>query len=83
MAETRETVAVAQLLPGDEIHQLGMSAVYIAQTAHPLYPGLQLVIWRMSDGTWSHDALSAAQVVGMAADRSYDARHGRLREALR
>lgn len=73
---------VAELLPGDEISQLDTSAVYIAQATHPLYPGLQLVIWRMPDGSWSHDALRASQVAGTAADRSYDARHARLRAAL-
>lgn len=49
---------VADLLPGD-VHRLGGGrwGVHVAQLPHPLYPALRLVIWRLSDGTHSFDAL--------------------------
>lgn len=37
---------------------------FIAQTEHPTYHGLQLVIWRFSNGKHSFDALSPLQDVG-------------------
>ncbi len=44
---------------------------FVAQTVHPLWPNLQLVIWRLRDGTWSHDALSPGQeIIGLDLKRS-------------
>jgi hypothetical protein len=37
---------------------------FVAQAHHPIYPGLMLVIWRMANGSWSHDALDPRQEVG-------------------
>lgn len=79
MAQSR----VCDLVPGDLVAiPTGDSAVYVAQTPHPLWPGLHLVIWRMPDGTWSHDALDARQVVGQVQESTLVERIGRLRWAL-
>jgi hypothetical protein len=60
------TVRVIDLIPGVKILDTftGKSHTYVAQCRHPLYRGLQLVVWRMADGSWSHDALSCVQDVG-------------------
>lgn len=84
---------VRELVPGDLVILPAASpalpdrAVYIAQTAHPLYRGLQLVIWRMPDGGLSLDALSPAQYVGEAQTGPLGVpgdgeREQRLRQAL-
>jgi hypothetical protein len=73
---------VDQLLPGDLVTKDFESAIYVAQTRHPLWLNLQLVIWRMEDGNWSHDALFAAQDVGEAAASTAEERTQRLRQAL-
>lgn len=73
---------VASLIPGDLVRNGDMEAVFIARVPHPLYPGLQLVTWRLGDG-WSFDALDARQEVGdvwMVSD--YMARQERLRLVL-
>lgn len=58
-------VRVDELMPGDIVTAgLGEQACFIAQTKHPLWPQLQLVVWRLQDGSWSHDALDSRQVVG-------------------
>lgn len=76
-------VRVCDLLPGDEVHlPPDASAVFIAQTQHPLWPQLQLVIWRLADGSWSHDALDFHQQVGTRTPSSYADRMARLRTAL-
>lgn len=56
---------VSELTPGDTIKAFaGLQATYVAQTEHPIWPWLRLVVWRMPDGSWSHDALSPQQDVG-------------------
>lgn len=56
---------VIDLMPGIKIlDPVRGSHTYVAQCPHPLYKRLQLVIWRLADGTWSHDALSPVQDVG-------------------
>ena len=58
---------VADLTPGDlfDVPFRGGTAVFVAQVdPHPIWPYLRLVIWRMGDGSWSHDALDARQDVG-------------------
>ena len=72
---------VSSLLPGDHVELMGMGAIYVAQTDHPLYPGLRLVVWKLDSGEWSHDALSAAQYVGEVDVRA--GRDANLRAALR
>lgn len=76
--------AVGDLLPGDlvTLSVTDLSAVFIARTEHPLWPHLQLVIWKMSDGSWSHDALFAQQEIGTIAPSTSDERKARLRRAL-
>lgn len=74
---------VAALTSGDEVALAGgHSAVFVAQTQHPLWPHLRLVVWRLPDGTWSHDALSALQDVGDVSPATQQARVARLRSAL-
>ena len=53
---------VADLTPGDVVEQPdGATATFIVRTRHPLYPHLELVVWRLADGGWSHDALHLMQ----------------------
>ena len=75
---------VRELVPGDVVNgPLGIiSATFVASTDHPLYEGLQLVIWRMSDGSWSHDALRGDQEVGEPVSTDPDTRTAALRRAL-
>lgn len=78
---------VINLTPGDAVPMpLGGEATFIAQTAHPIWPYLQLVVWRMPEGhaggDWSHDALSPVQDVGEALPATTVQRQDRLRIAL-
>lgn len=75
---------VADLTPGDLIGNAGQAALYVTQSQHPIWPSLRLVIWRLSDGTWSFDALSADQEVGERLSRNEPPgrRELRLRDAL-
>lgn len=73
---------VAELLPGDLVSQGGMSAVFITHCQHPIWPDLRLVIWRLDDGGWSHDALRHDQEVGVVQPGSQAELAARLREAL-
>jgi hypothetical protein len=75
-------VRVSDLLPGDRVTQGADSAVFVAQTEHPLWPDLRLVVWRLANGMWSHDALSPAQDVGEMTPSTADERKGRLQSAL-
>jgi hypothetical protein len=73
------------LLPGDLVVLGGQSAVFITRTQHPIFPSLQLVIWKMPDGwdfEWSLDALSADQEVGVVIGSTGDERMERLRKAM-
>lgn len=73
---------VKDLMPGLRIHQGSQSAVFIATTPHPLYLSLKLVIWKMDDGEWSLDALSAEQYIGEAEPASGPERRANLERAL-
>ena len=76
---------VRELIPGDLVYlhsPPGRSAVFIAETAHPLYPGLRLVVWKLGDGTWSHDALHLNQEVGEVRTTSDAERQRWLRQSL-
>lgn len=55
---------VAELQPGMVIAHTGRTATVITTCPHPLYQGFTLVVWRLSDGTVSFDALSPRQEVG-------------------
>lgn len=76
--------AVGDLSPGDlvTLSVTDLSAVFIARTEHPLWPHLQLVIWKMPDGSWSHDALFAHQEIGTITPSAPEERTARLRRAL-
>lgn len=59
------------------------SATFVGRIhQHPLYPDLSLVIWRLGDGTWSHDALHPDQEVGDAEPASGETLRANLRTAL-
>lgn len=77
--ERLENVRVIDLLPGDVVRLGDGSACFIARTAHPVYPTLQMVVWRLHTGEWSHDALDPAQVVGDRDEVDDDLRAKRLR----
>jgi len=76
--------AVRDLAPGDVVDGPGglFSATFIAATAHPLFGGLKLVVWQMSDGTVSLDALSPFQHVGDVRRSDAGLREAALRRAL-
>jgi hypothetical protein len=73
---------LAELVPGDLIHQGDMSAVYVTRSVHPIWPGLMLVIWRLEDEGWSFDALKNNQDVGDPVPSTAHERKERLRHAL-
>lgn len=77
-------VNVSQLTPGDLISNGPMTAVYVAQTQHPIWPHLRLVIWRLPGGEWSLDALDPRQEVGERPSQPEPPgrRELRLRDAL-
>lgn len=74
--------ALQHLLPGDVVTLADRWAVYVSRCQHPLWPSLQLVIWRMEDGSWSPDALAADQDVGDVLPVAPEQRRNRLRHAL-
>jgi hypothetical protein len=58
---------VIDLQPGDRVTDESETeyATFLVQSKHPIYPGLQLVVWWLStDARWSFDALSPIQFVG-------------------
>lgn len=72
-----------ELFPGDEVQIAGTSAVFVASSSpHPLFPALTLVVWRLDDGSWSHDALSVLQDVGTRVPSTPAERITRLRRVL-
>lgn len=77
---------VEDLTPGDVIRNTfpegPIEATFVARTMHPLWPHLELVIWRMQDGSWSHDALDRGQEIGDLVPCSVQDRTERLRAAL-
>lgn len=71
-----------ELLPGDVVDLGPAHATYVAQAEHPIWPSLRLVVWRLGDGSWSHDALDARQDVGQARPATAAQRDQRLKLAL-
>ena len=77
-------IAVHDLLPGDLVVKEGIgSATFIAKGPHPKYLSLQLVIWKLEDGTWSLDALRWNQEVGEVVFSTGAQRWDRIQEAFR
>lgn len=76
---------VGDLRSGDLVYLPGadISGVFIAQAGHPDHRGLQLVIWKLSDGTISFDALHFMQEIGQIQPASPRERGIRLDHALR
>lgn len=71
---------VSELKPGEIVsNPLGQRWCFVAQTEHPVWPALRLVIWRGEDGEWSHDALEAQQDVGESDHADAHTRIRRLR----
>lgn len=61
-------VKVSELYPGMVfVNDLddGRSGTVICTTPHPIFRGFTLVVWKMSDGTMSFDALSLHQELPM------------------
>lgn len=57
---------VRELVPGMVFRGIAgpmrtMQGTVICTTAHPIFPGFTLVVWKMSDGSMSFDALSPMQ----------------------
>jgi hypothetical protein len=77
-------ITVKNLICGDVVEQAGYQATFIGQSPHPRYPDLALVVWRMSDGSVSLDALSYDQEVGELVHDPDDwvGRNARLEAAL-
>src|SRR5216684_1250025 len=77
-------VKVSDLIPGDVVVKVGidLQGLFVAQTRHPLWTELQLVIWCLSDDAWSFDALRPDQHVGEALPSTHAERQERLREVL-
>jgi hypothetical protein len=73
---------VEELVPGMKVDLAGNQATFVARATHPLWPSLQLVVWRMRDGDWFHDALDLWQDVGTTAPSTASERETNLREAL-
>jgi hypothetical protein len=76
------TATVNSLQPGDVVQIGPERALFVAETEHPIWQQLRLVVWRLTDGSWSHDALDARQVVGQVERSSRNTRDQRLRAAL-
>lgn len=62
------SATVAELQPGDVVNLTGadFAGIFVGSSLHPVYPGLTCVVWLLTDGRWSVDALSPWQVVGDA-----------------
>ena len=75
---------VNDLQPGDEVRLFGIeiTGVFIAKAPHQRYPGLELVVWKLSDGTWSYDALSPEQDIGYITPSAGEERGARLLNAF-
>lgn len=79
-------VRIFELFPGDIVTRHApereVKAAFIGRTRHPLWPHLDLVIWRLDDGSWSLDALLARQEVGLIKDTPPEKRNEILRACL-
>ena len=81
---------VQELMPGMKVNMpTGEQATFVVQAQHPLWPSLQLVVWRMpndwpnsGEGVWSHDALDALQDIGTVVPSTSYERETNLRTAL-
>jgi hypothetical protein len=69
-------------MPGQIVEVGGRSATFVGAMPHPIWPVLRLVIWKMDDGEWSHDALDSRQWVGEAQPSTSDERLINLSKAL-
>ena len=55
---------ICNLKPGDVVTYGDETAIYICGLpVHPLFPNVSLVVWQLSDGCYSFDALSPLMVI--------------------
>lgn len=73
---------IAELRPGDVVTAINERWCFIGTMPSPLFPGLQMVIWRGPDGQLSLDNLDGRQVVGDAEDVDGEERKRRLQAAI-
>jgi hypothetical protein len=75
---------VYDLQPGDLVRVPGIEVqgVFITRAEHPTYLGLELVIWKMSNGKMSFDALYANQDIGEIMPSTGKERGERLMRCL-
>lgn len=75
---------VRELRFGDVVVLEGMpvNGMHITNTDHPVYPGLRLVVWKLSNDAWSFDALHPDQWVGDVEPSTPKERMDRARQAL-
>ena len=73
---------VMSLVPGMQIELAGRVGTYVQQARHPIWPHLRLVIWRLADGSWSHDALAGEQDIGAVVPDTPTTRAENLFNAL-
>jgi hypothetical protein len=75
---------VEQLIPGDQVMHGSMIAVYICRMKHPVYRGLDQVIWYLpAESSYSFDALHFMQEVGDVIPSTQQDRVDRLQTFLR
>jgi len=73
---------VMQLVPGDLVTSGRKTATFVTRTIHPDDPRLMLVVWQLSDASWSFDKLHPDQQVGQITPSTIRQRTNRLRVAL-
>jgi len=80
-----ELAVLSRLQPGDLVFYGTDSSVFITATTHPIpfYAdrGLQLVLWRMSNGDLQMDCLTPVQEVGKRLVSTKQERIDRLNKA--
>lgn len=76
---------VRSLVPGDIVVDpaTGKRHTFVVECVHPIWRELALVVWKMADGTWMHDALGWDQeIFGQVEESTPQQRMEALRRAL-
>jgi hypothetical protein len=75
---------IEELIAGDQVTQGGMVGIFICRMKHPLYDGLDQVIWYLPlESRYSFDALHFRQEVGEVTPSTQTDRVERLQTFLR